>query len=208
MTDGCLSSDGRHVSLVSKDIEQIENIRKCLQLEAKIGIHTPGNKFTDKQYYRVQWGDITLYKFLLSIGLMSQKSLILGKLHIPDKYFFDFLRGCFDGDGSFYSYVDPRWPSSFMFYLTFASASENHIQWLQATLNDFLHVKGYISKTPRNGVKKNPMFSLRYAKKEGLVVLQKMYGTANEIHLSRKRLKIQEAIGIVDLSLKRETLTK
>lgn len=52
-------------------------------------------------------------------------------MKIPGKYFFDYLRGCFDGDGCFYSYWDPRWRSSHMFYLEFISASKNHIDWLQ-----------------------------------------------------------------------------
>ena len=63
-----------------------------------------------------------------------RKSLTMGKLKIPNKYFFDFLRGCFDGDGCFYSYWDPRWRSSHMFYLEFVSASKKHINWLQNEL--------------------------------------------------------------------------
>src|SRR3990167_4467726 len=133
-TDGCLSNDERHLFFVSKDLEQIKNIKKCLGLKVKIGIHRAGARFNNKKYHRVQWGDVTLYKFLLDIGLMPNKSQKLGALIIPDEYFFDFLRGSFDGDGSFYSYFDPRWKSSFMFYLNFTSASPEHIDWLRHTL--------------------------------------------------------------------------
>ena len=44
-TDGCLSNDGRHLTLVSKDIEQLENIKKCLDLRVKIGVHRSGERF-------------------------------------------------------------------------------------------------------------------------------------------------------------------
>ena len=37
VTDGCLSSDGRHISFVSKDKEQINNFMQCLNLKVKIG---------------------------------------------------------------------------------------------------------------------------------------------------------------------------
>ena len=67
----------------------------------------------------------------MSIGLMPNKTKIIGAVKIPNNYFFDFLRGHFDGDGTFYSYWDPRWRSSHMFYVVFASASLKHIIWLQ-----------------------------------------------------------------------------
>ena len=126
-SDGCLSNDGRHLLFVSKDIEQIRNFKKSLGLKVVIGIHRAGVRMKNRLYHRVQWGDIVLYNFLLGIGIMPNKSRIIGGLTIPDEYFFDFLRGSFDGDGSFYSYFDPRWKSSFMYYLNFTSASPLHI---------------------------------------------------------------------------------
>jgi len=84
--------------------------------------------------YFVQFTNVKFYKFLLGIGLMPAKSKILKQMRIPNKYFFDFLRGHFDGDGTFYSYWDKRWKSSFMFYLSFASASLAHLVWCASKL--------------------------------------------------------------------------
>ena len=201
-TDGCLSNDGRHLTLVSADIEQIENIRKCLGLKANVGVHLSGKRFNDAKAHRVQWGDVQLYTFLLSIGLTPKKSLILKELRIPDEYFFHFLRGCFDGDGSFYSYFDPRWKSSFMFYISFASASPIYTDWMRATIDRLTGVHGHISKKVGDGKTINNMYSLRYAKKEGLIVLKKMYQPSLKgMFLSRKRLKIVRALRIVGESL-------
>ena len=72
-----------------------------------------------------------VHQFLISIGLTSAKSKTIPKLKIPKEYYVDFLRGCFDGDGSFYSYFDPRWKSSFMFYISFTSASKSFIDWIR-----------------------------------------------------------------------------
>lgn len=199
-TDGCLSSDGRHLTLVSKDVEQLENLKKCLGLKVMIGSHSSGRKNESTPYYRVQWGDVVLYDFLLGLGLTAKKSLTLGALAIPDKYFFDFLRGSFDGDGSFYSYYDPRWKSSFMFYLNFTSASAAHVRWLRETLGNLLKVSGHVSRS-KGTAERHELLTLRYAKRETLKILGAMYVQPDAICLSRKRLKIMRALRIVGKSL-------
>lgn len=187
-TDGCLSSDGLLFDLTSKDREQLLNFSKCLGVNFTIG-----NKWNSKgdECLRIQFKNRIFYDFLLSIGLTPRKSLTMGKLVIPDKYFFDFLRGCFDGDGCFYSYWDPRWRSSHMFYLVFGSASLKHLVWLQEVIMKKLNVKGHI--TGRN---KNVFFQLKYAKKEALEVIKKMYYNPDVIYLSRKKDKIDKALAI------------
>ncbi len=209
-TDGCLSNDGRHLFFVSKDIQQIKNIKKCLGLKVKIGVHKAGIRMKNRNYHRVQWGDIFLYNFLLKIGLTPNKSKTIGALVVPDKYFFDFLRGNFDGDGSFYSYFDPRWESSFMYYISFTSASVLYVEWLQKTLNNLLKVDGHITKVRINEEKCSPIYNLRFAKRESLIVMNAMYSTRCEVCLSRKRLKIVRALRIVNKSLlsNRKKLTR
>jgi len=200
-TDGCLSNDGRHFVFVSKDMEQIQNLKRCLGLKVKVGKHTSGRKSEKRLYHHLQWGDVVLYDFLLKLGLTSNKSLTLGALDIPDKYFFDFLRGSFDGDGSFYSYFDPRWKNSFMFYLAFTSASRAHVNWLRSTLKRLTKVSGHMTKSYGSSAARNEIYNLRFAKNESIQVLEHMYKHPKAVHLSRKRLKIERALGIVGLSL-------
>ena len=190
VTDGCLSSDGRHISFVSKDKEQINNFMQCLNLKVKIGT-TAGYK--NKKVFRVQFGDVIFYRFLQSIGLSQAKSKILGKIDVPRKFFFDFLRGIFDGDGYSYSYWDPRWKSSFMFYAGFVSASVKHVKWLRKVIQTRLGLKGHIT-IPRKGAS---CYQLKYAKKESLVLFKKIYKRNSAICLSRKRLKIEKTLAIV-----------
>lgn len=187
-TDGCLSSDGLLIDLTSKDREQLENFSKCLGVKFRIG-----NKLNGKgdENLRIQFKNRIFYDFLLFIGLTPRKSLTMGRLKIPDEYFFDFLRGCFDGDGSFYSYWDPRWKSSHMFYLVFTSASLKHLDWIRKEIKMRTNLNGHIS-----GRKKKVLFQLRYAKKEALVVINKMYYNQKVVCLSRKRIKIEKVIKI------------
>ena len=190
VTDGCLYNDGRHISFTTKDIEQAKNFKKCLGLKVKIGLKASGSS-REKIYSHVQFGDVLFYKFLESIGITSAKSKTISKIKLDDKYFFDFLRGCFDGDGCFYSYWDPRWKSSHMFYLKFATARLKHVQWLQKEISKRIFVEGHIS-----GRKKKVFFQLKYAKREAMEIINKMYYTKKVVCLSRKLNKIKKALAI------------
>lgn len=187
-TDGNLSSDGRHLSFSSKDKELIDHFKKCLKLSNKIGRKARGGG-KEKKYHVLQFGDVNFYKFLSGIGLTANKSKVLGSLEIPGGYFFDFLRGHFDGDGTFYSYWDPRWKSSFMFYTVFISVSKRHIDWLREKLFLKLKIKGHISKAIRNSA-----YQLKYAKAESLKLLPKLYYHKDVLCLARKRIKIERAL--------------
>lgn len=194
-TDGNLSPDGRHLNLTSRDQELITIFKNCLNISNKIGRKARGGS-KEKKYYIIQFGDVNFYKFLLKIGLMPNKSKTMADLNIPDKYFFDFLRGHFDGDGTFYSYWDPRWKSSFMFYAVFITASKNHINWLRDKLFNFLKIKGHITKSINSSI-----YQLKYAKLESLKLLNKIYYSNKVICLGRKRLKIEKALGIIGRKL-------
>ncbi len=190
VSDGCLYNDSLHICFTSKDMEQIENFQKCLGIK-DIKIGKTFSKDKERFGYRVQFGDVLFFKFLVSIGITPAKSKTIGILKVPDKYFFDFLRGSFDGDGTFYSYWDKRWKSSHMFYLEFISASKEHIDWIRSKLKDKLGIFGHVTKTASGGV-----FQLKYAKKESLQVIDKMYYNPRVVCLSRKKEKINKALFI------------
>ena len=189
VTDGNLSTDGYHVSFTSKDFELIANFLKSLQINCHIGRKANGSNPSEKKYFVAQFGDILFYKFLLSIGLTPNKTKTISVINVPNRYFFDFLRGHFDGDGSFYSYWDKRWRSSFMHYLQFVSASEKHILWMRTELLKKTGCVGHISKSKNSSV-----YQLRYAKRESLKILKKMYYTNTVLCLSRKKDKINKAL--------------
>ena len=193
-TDGNLSSDGRHFDLTSKDIDQLKTFLWCLRIHNKIGKKISG--YSGKSHFRIQFGDVLFYKFLLRIGLTPAKSKTMGALDIPKRYFFDFLRGSFDGDGTFYSYWDPRWKSSFMFYTVFISASKKHTSWLRHRLRHLLNINGHITHDSNKST-----YQLKYAKKESVKLLRRIYYSKHIPALARKRLKIERALGIVGITL-------
>ena len=196
-TDGNLSPDGRHITFTSKDLELIKIFNECLGLENHIGRKGSGST-SGKKYFVSQFSDVIFYRFLISIGITPRKSLTIGRVKIPIKYMKDFLRGCSDGDGTFYSYWDPRWKSSFMFYTEFISASKKHITWLREQIEKLIGIKGHITTGQKIGG--NVCYQLKYAKKESLRVLKYMY-YSDVPCLTRKKLKINKALSIIGESL-------
>ncbi len=188
VTDGNLSKDGRHIDFTSKNKNQITTFLNCLSISNKIGYKKSSS--SSRLYYRTQWSDKNFYQFLQSIGLMPNKTKRIASIKLPDIYFFDFLRGHFDGDGTFYAYWDKRWRSSYMFYTVFISASQKHIEWLRNKIYKLLRIKGHFSKS-------HSLLILRYAKMESLKLLKKMYHKKNLPCLKRKLIKINRLLNVI-----------
>lgn len=185
-TDGSLSKNGRHIELTSKDRDQLQTFMKCLGIRVKIGIK---KGYGGTVVFRTQFGDVALYDFLLKIGLTPNKTKVISSLDIPDAYLFDFLRGHYDGDGSFYSYWDTRWKSSFMFYVVFVSASKDHVDWIRSKLERLLNVRGHVTHG-----RVATVYQLKYAKAESLKIIKNMYYSPTVPCLKRKRAKIYKAL--------------
>lgn len=189
-TDGSLSKDGRHIVLVSKDKDQIQNFAKILNLKNRIGLKA--STYTGKKiYHQIQFSNVKLYRFLVNIGLGPNKTKSIGILNIPDRYFRDFLRGHLDGDGYTYSYWDKRWKKSYMIYTIFLSSRKEHLDWLYHSIERKLEISGRITK-------QKTVFRLVYAKNDSLKLLKHIYYRANLPCLKRKRLKVLKALGIIE----------
>lgn len=180
-TDGCLYSDGRHMSLTSKDIDQLETLKRCLGINNKIGWKP--SSYSGDMASHVQFGDVTLYRWLIKIGITPRKTFTIGNIHIPKKYFLDYLRGEFDGDGSSHAYWDARWRSSVSIYINFSCASKKHLEWLNKMIESLVHVSSNI----RYGSK---VYYLRFSKQKAYKIYQAMYYSPNIPYLKRKKEKL------------------
>ena len=196
--DGCLSKDGRHIDLTSKDRAQIVLFKKCLGLTTKVSAK---NSSAGNKAYHTQFGDVLFYRFLESIGLTPAKSKTISSVLVPSQYFLDFLRGYFDGDGSSYSYYDPTYKKSYRFYISFTSASPTFFDWLRAEIDNVLGIHGYLGYN-RN----NPYVQLKFSKKETLLLAEGMYYAKDLPCLKRKHLKIMKSMRIIN-ALKKKKLS-
>ena len=185
-TDGNLSRDGRHLAMTSKDTDQLETVRRCLGITARITLGT-----NPLPCYRMQWGDVVFHRWLMDVGLMPAKSLRLGPLRVPDEWLRDFLRGCIDGDGSIVTYIDrynvhknPTYIYTRL-YVSIVSASPRFLEWLRAAVQDLSGLSG--SLTSRRTQSENRLWCLRYAKRESLALLRWIYYDPYLPSLRRKR---------------------
>lgn len=183
--DGSLSNNGRHISFTSKDRELAEIYRTCLELtDIAVGQKQNGSR-NGTPYYVVQFGDVLFYRFLETIGLHANKSKTLGPLAIPDEYFFDFLRGEWDGDGTIHCSEDKRWRNSFVVSLGFASGSRTFLEWLQTSISSRLGTRGYITSVNRG-------YQLRYAKGDSQQIHAALFYRPGLPCLSRKFAKAEK----------------
>jgi hypothetical protein len=128
----------------------------------------------------------------VGIGLTPAKSKTLGKLYISRKYFVDFLRGYFDGDGCSFSYYDPVFPKSFRFYVSFISASPSFLNWLREEIRIKIGINGHLCRYSGKDY-----IQLRYAKKEAIVLSNKLYYRTGVPLLRRKHKKVKDALRII-----------
>jgi intein/homing endonuclease len=179
-TDGCLSSDGRHIDITSNNYEFLEGIKNLTGLSNKIGVKYGAKK---KKAFRIQIANKNFYDFLLSIGLMPNKSLVIRNIDVPKMYFVDFLRGLIDGDGCIRGWIHPSNKKE-QWSLRIYSPSLPFMEWLQKSVERIFRVRGRIHLNQRK--KPNAaLFVLKYGKVAAKVILNRCY-YKNALTLDRK----------------------
>jgi len=182
-SDGCLSSDGRHIDITSKDYEFLQDIRYSFGISNKIG--TKYNSIKQKSFH-IQIANRNFYDFLLSIGLKCNKSLTLNALKIPTHYFSDFLRGLIDGDGCIRRWAHPS-NNKEQWSLRIYSGSSTFIKWVKNKAEALLKIKGKLCR------KADTKWTLKYGKMAAREIAQICYykdcfGLSRKIKLAKECL--------------------
>lgn len=187
-TDGNLSKKRGRVAIMSNDTDLLDLVRRRLRINASIRPHRGGY---GTRCHHLTWNDRGFYDWLVDVGLTPAKSLTLGPLAIPDKYFADFFRGCLDGDGSVVSYIDRHntfKSVSYVYtrlYVSIVSASFRFIEWLRTRVQHLTTVVGRVDVRRSRG--RHDIWRLRYAKRESLALLRWIYYAPDVICLTRKQ---------------------
>ena len=185
-SDGCLQRDGRHVVFTSADLELVEKYRDTLGVSNKI---TKVSKRVQNRrpYFYINTAQVEWYSFLYNSGLHPGKSFTLREINLPGHLFLHFFRGLYDGDGTFYSFRDIRYPRATVYYLEYASASKFFVEWLLAKLRELLGVKGMIKRG--KGV-----YIIRFFKSDSRKIIAGMYENSSGLFLNRKYAKIMNIL--------------
>lgn len=171
---------GKYVRFVSTDESVIAGIRKVLDSEHRIyEIKKDGDN--RKTQFLLRIGSHALFDVLYKLGLRPNKSLTMRLPKISNKYFGDFVRGYFDGDGCVYiGFGKQKLPKNLL--VAFTSGSKDFLEDLRKMINstcNFCKNNVYIS---------HRSFQIRYNTEQSIMLFCLMYGNAqNEQYLKRKR---------------------
>jgi hypothetical protein len=187
-TDGCLVGNGRHVSFDTSDEKLAVTYLTCLGRPIRYGRRRTR---MGGYYYKVQFSDVALYRWLVEQGLHPRKSLTLGAVDVPDRFLAAFARGLLDGDGSIQNFVHAPTPNTYPDYRTerlwvfFTSASRIHVDWLRERLHRCFGVTGYVETRPARPPR-HEFFRIKYGKRDSIALLNALYPSADVPKLDRK----------------------
>lgn len=165
------------------DGELLENIKKTVESEHKISIRKGKNN--DKNQYRIQVGNREMCEDLRRLGFHENKIRNLSVSNVPDKFFADFVRGYFDGDGHVWTgwVHKERKTRTYVVQTVFTSCSEKFLNLLKIKLEDFDIENGRTRKEKRG------YFRLVYSVKSSLKLYNFMYNSlgTSKLFLNRKK---------------------
>lgn len=173
--DGCIYK-GKifDITLHAKDKYILKRIAEELQYEGKL------YDYVDHQAARLNFSCVVIYNDLIALGGTEAKSLTLQFPNIPKEYLGDFIRGYFDGDGSAMDLKNNR------FNTAFTCGSKDFLDKLLLILQEECGVKG--------GSYDKSSKSLRFGKKDSILIGRFMYKNDPELFLLRKRNKFLKYI--------------
>ena len=172
-------------SLQITDKEILEDIKSAI--DSSHNISERKNIQNHKRLYRLQIGSKEMCGDLLKLGLTERKSKTIIFPKVPKKYFADFLRGYFDGDGGVW--IGPKNKNqnskNYIISTFFTSGSEKFLLSLRKILGE----KGIFGGSL---VKKERGFDLKYSVKDSLILCKIMYNSKCSLFLDRKREKFEK----------------
>lgn len=148
LADGSLyqSKRGAHfLDLQSIDRELIFKLKDIFEAGHKVSSYLP--KGSTHKRYRLQIGSKDIFADLAKLDIHPKKTGCEKLPKVPDKYFADFLRGYFDGDGdvTYGFYQQPaRKSKSKFFAVRFTSGGSQLLKQIRSRLSLLLGTTGSI----------------------------------------------------------------
>ncbi len=181
--DGAMTVNPRgskYIDFTITDLDLLEKIKECLGSNHKIKMRRAGNG-PRKTQYRLQIGSKIIFADLIGLGITTKKTFRFNLPKVPKKYFHDFVRGYFDGDGNIWSGLTnkQRKTPSPTLRAVFTSGNHKFLEQLAEHLKKEAGVIGFINFHSR-------AHRLNYSSIASLSLYKFMYNGAN-VFLSRKR---------------------
>jgi hypothetical protein len=178
--DGCVMPDWNKVSISLRqpDSYLLEELKKELKADAKIGIEYP--RLSNTPACSLQLHSKKMVSDLIKNGLTARKSLTLEFPNIPEQYFWSFVRGFFDGNGCIS--FQKRLKVSDTKRVTFAASSIFNLK-LKGIFEEKFGIKSCLSICD-----KNPEHSeLIIIRKEDVIKIRNFMYENDTISMKRKK---------------------
>jgi len=175
---GLICADGNIfkdvLTIVQKNKEYLEKIRDIMEFK-DIPIRT--NKLGISS---LVIRNIILINSLKKLGLTEKKSLILGKIPVPEKFMRSFILGYIDGDGCICSTFDKRRNKNYLEVSMLGTY--NFLNWIQAEINNITGIPNRKVQNTNSNIKK-----IKYGSDNSVKLCSWLYSSYNEIFLKRKK---------------------
>ena len=186
--DGNVAKNENNISiqLLTKDKDILEKIKVLTKSSRPLDQYITKNGQDTMKFsvFSAEWKkDLKVY------GIMPAKTFILQPpLFLQKKYWIDYIRGYFDGDGTIYKTTGCN--NRF----EIAGASKEVIQWIRT----FLASEYGITCTLREGNCQNgtKMFKVIYSDKEKITLLYHLFYDNKSLYLKRKKEKFEAILKI------------
>lgn len=183
--DGCILRNRYRLKIASCDKNHLKKILYIMKSTYPMLTNWSDNRKRPNYYSIVDRKKV--YFDLIRLGLIPRKSRITKFPNMPRKYFFHFLRGYFDGDGSVYydkPHIDRGDKKYVRLNTCFTSASYNFLDTLQKLISKKIDI-------PRQKLSKNhDAFKLRYSTKDSLKLLKQLYKNSDALLKLDRKYKI------------------
>jgi len=198
--DGSMLRNGRGAHFVEFTVVDrivLEHIQQYTNSSHRISTRERGGN--TKTAYRLQIGSKEWFTDLSRLGFTQHKSKTLQFPSVPRKYFSDFVRGYFDGDGCVYfgeHYAKDRGKMRFVFTTSFTCGNRTFLEELHASLLQVGLLGGRVAvKGDKSG------YELVLSHNDSLALYRLMYhtGKISFPYLPRKREKLERAIQVLGL---------
>ena len=184
--DGCICKrkdrqNSYTLNITSKDKEHLFKIKKDLCPNHPISMKYNSQKIS---YFQIQICNREICRDLMNLGILPRKTANLNHIEVPDKYFPDFVRGFFDGDGTIYTYKVNGTPQ---IKAGFVSASLNFLEKFNNQLCKVINIPPKNIHKTFSRHKNIPQYSICFYIDDCRKLADFMYGKNPSLYLPRKR---------------------
>lgn len=169
------------IELSIKDKKQLEKLQKDLESNTTIKERTKKVFGKDKEFCNLEFRNKKMIEDLLKVGIIQNKTYNLQIPNISEKYYKDFIRGFFDGDGT---YVLNK--ESHNKEISCVCYCRDFLKWIQQDFDRNKIKSSLLKQTDKT------LFNLRMYDSDSILRYYYVYWDGASRYLDRKKEKMEE----------------